>query len=97
MSNATAERQSKIWLETLRLTGFQLLIAFSLVSSASGEDKDIPGAPRLIPSDTLAYVRLDSAEQFRKDFTESSVGQMLNDPALKPLSGEVYQLSLIHI
>ncbi len=92
MSNATAERQSKRWLETLRLTGFQLLIAFSLVSSASGEDKDIPGAPRLIPSDTLAYVRLDSAEQFRKDFTESSVGQMLNDPALKPLSGEVYQI-----
>ena len=58
----------------------------------SAQDKEAPGAPRLLPQDTLAYIRLDDAEQFRKDFGSSSVGQMMNDPALKPLSNEVYQM-----
>ena len=58
----------------------------------SAQDKEAPGAPRLLPQDTLAYIRLDNAEQFRTDFGSSSVGQMMNDPALKPLSNEVYQM-----
>ena len=57
------------------------------------QDKETPGAPRLLPSDTLAYLRLDSAERYREDFSASSVGQMLNDPSLKPLAGEVYQMA----
>lgn len=61
-------------------------------STAWGQEKDIPGAPRLLPADTMAYIRLDSAEKFREDFSDSSVGQMLADPAMKPLAGEVYQM-----
>jgi hypothetical protein len=64
----------------------------AFLAPARAQEKEIPGAPRLLPSDTLAYIRLDNAEQFRKDFGDSSVGQMLNDPALKPLSSDVYQM-----
>jgi len=69
-----------------------LTLTASYSSSLRAEDKEIPGAPRLLPSDTMAYVRVDSAEKFREDFSDSSVGQMMNDPALKPLAGEVYQM-----
>lgn len=55
------------------------------------EDKEVPGAPRLLPADTLAYVRLDSADQLREDWDNSSVGKMLEDPALKPLASDVYR------
>ena len=60
---------------------------------AVAEDSEMPGAPRLLPSDTLAYIRLDNAERFRDDFSASSVGQMLDDPALKPMASDVYQMA----
>jgi hypothetical protein len=63
----------------------------SLAIPARGEEEAIPGAPRLLPADTLAYVRLDSADQLREDWGNSSVGKMLADPALKPFASDVYQ------
>ncbi len=61
-------------------------------SIAAAEDTDIPGAPHLLPEDTLAYIRLDSADDFRTDMANSSLGQMLSDPKMKPFVGEVTQL-----
>jgi hypothetical protein len=61
-------------------------------SIAATEDTDIPGAPHLLPEDTLAYIRLDSADDFRTDMANSSLGQMLSDPRMKPFVGEVTQL-----
>ncbi len=55
------------------------------------EDNKIPGAPRLLPEDTLAYIRLDNADDFRDDLKSSSVGRMLNDPQLKPFASDIYQ------
>ena len=74
------------------LLGMTWVTLTAFLAPARAQEKEIPGAPRLLPSDTLAYIRLDNAEQFRKDFGDSSVGQMLNDPALKPLSSDVYQM-----
>lgn len=55
------------------------------------DDDALPGAPRLLPEDTLAYIRLDDANDFRDDLSNSSVGRMLNDPEVKPFASEVYQ------
>ena len=62
-------------------------------SRTAKETKDeptAPGAPRLLPQDTLAYVRLDSADDLRKDLGTSSIGKMLNDPKMKPVASDIY-------
>jgi hypothetical protein len=58
---------------------------------AKGEDGEIPGAPHLIPEDTFAYLRVDSAEEFRELTAASSMGQMLADPKLKPFASDVFR------
>lgn len=58
---------------------------------AQSKDKALPGAPRLLPEDTLAYLRLDSAQDLRGDMADSSIGRMLNDPQVRPFASEVYR------
>jgi hypothetical protein len=55
------------------------------------EAEVIPGAPHLLPQDTLAYIRLDSADDLRVDLEDSSIGRMLADPKLKPFASDVYR------
>ncbi len=49
-----------------------------------------PGAPRLLPDQTLAYVRIENADELRVDLAESSVGKMMSDPKLRPFAGDFY-------
>lgn len=49
-----------------------------------------PGAPRLLPEQTLAYVRIENADELRVDLAESSIGQMMADPKLRPFAGDFY-------
>ncbi len=67
------------------------LVLSLFVSAARGETGEVPGAPHLLPEDTLAYFRLDNADQYREDMSNSSVGKMLADPAMRPLAGDVYR------
>ncbi|WP_372719571.1 hypothetical protein [Novipirellula sp.] len=54
------------------------------------EKAEVPGAPHLLPEDTLLYVRVDNADEFRQSLRDSSVGRMLADPKLKPFAGDMY-------
>ena len=49
-----------------------------------------PTAPRLFPSDTLAYARIDDARQFRDLLRQTSMGRMGADPQIKPIVKEFY-------
>lgn len=51
-----------------------------------------PGAPQVLPADTLAYVRLDDVEQIRQSWPDTSLGKMFADPKLRPWLGDTYQL-----
>ncbi len=53
-------------------------------------DDAVPGAPHLLPHDTLLYLRFDDVDELREDFADSSMGKMLADPKLKPLAGDLY-------
>lgn len=88
-TNAFSRRASS---RTSVLTAF--FVGLTLVSAtalaADTDDDSIPGAPRLLPSDTLVYVRLDNANDLRDQMSESSIGQMINDPKMRPFADEFY-------
>ncbi|MCO8124372.1 DUF3352 domain-containing protein [Stieleria sp. TO1_6] len=71
-----------------------LAVPASLCSSQAADpetsESSLPGAPRLLPSDTLAYLRLDSAEDFRSEMGQSSLGRMINDPKMRPFADQFY-------
>ena len=50
----------------------------------------VPGAPHLLPIDTLAYIRFDNADELRSDFGETSVAKMLADPQLRPFASDTF-------
>ncbi len=64
---------------------------FSTAGLAAADEPEVPGAPHLLPEDTLAYIRLDDADEFRTDLGDSSIGRMLADPQLKPFASDVYR------
>ncbi|MDG2222835.1 MAG: DUF3352 domain-containing protein [Rubripirellula sp.] len=72
-----------------------LTLAFALAPAAlplrAQSDDSVPGAPRLLPEDTLAYLRIDNAEDLRGDMADSSIGRMLNDPQVQPFASEIYR------
>ncbi len=81
-------------------TAILLVVAGSLVGgqgTATAADPDLtlklPVAPRVLPEETLLYLRLDDAAQLRIDFAESSLGQMLEDPKMRPFATDVYALA----
>lgn len=57
---------------------------------AADDESTTPGAPRLLPEDTLAYVRIDDVEEMRDGFGKSSLGKMMADPQLQELSSGIY-------
>ncbi len=63
----------------------------ALAQESKPSDKEtIPGAPRLLPSDSMFYLRLDEADQLRLDMKKSSLGRMINDPKLRPFADQFY-------
>ncbi len=69
-----------ITLFTLKRLCFALIFSV-LVLPVVAEEGDVPGAPHLLPEDTLAYIRFDDVDQLREDSVNSSLGKMLADPA----------------
>lgn len=71
-----------------------LALAVSMAPTAlvcrADEESSVPGAPTILPQDTLAYIRVDDANDLREGFSESSLGKMISDPALRPFASDVY-------
>lgn len=63
-----------------------------LASGVAGQPAQaaVPGAPRLLPEQTMIYARVENVREFREDLANSSVGRMLNDPKLRPFASDLY-------
>lgn len=75
---------------------FCLVLAISPSNAAddkSSSNDQLPGAPRLLPSDTLVYIRLDNAEDLRKEMGKTSIGRMINDPKMRPFADQFYSIA----
>jgi len=64
-----------------------LLLGWAADNQASAA---VPGAPRLLPEQTMVYVRVENVKDFREDLAKSSVGRMLDDPKLRPMVSDLY-------
>lgn len=77
---------------TIPVAVILMAISCQATLSAADEYPDIPGAPHLLPENTLFYARLDNANQAREDLADSSIGRMLSDPKLKPLATDMFAI-----
>ena len=86
---------SRVALSRVALFGAILAVLASAapVSPALGSEpeKEMPGAPHLLPEDALAYIRLDNADDLREDLANSSIGKMLANEKLKPFASDMYR------
>lgn len=67
-------------------------VASAQSSATDNETRTTVPAPRLLPSTTLAYLRIDDVNDIREDWGESSLGKMLNDPKMRPFVSDIYQI-----
>ncbi len=59
-------------------------------TATAAEPATVPGAPRLLPEQTLAYLRIENVDELRSDLAASSIGQMMTDPKLRPFAGDFF-------
>ncbi|TWT69691.1 hypothetical protein [Crateriforma conspicua] len=57
---------------------------------AADAESSLPGAPMLLPQDTLAYIRIADVQDIREGFGRTSMGRMMQDPQMKPFVSDVY-------
>ena len=50
-----------------------------------------PSAPKILPDNTLAYLRIDDTRELKAKMAESSTGKMAADPQVAPLLNEFYR------
>jgi hypothetical protein len=65
----------------LALSGCLGLVAVSALASSS----HAADAEKTLPDSTLFYFKVKNAAEFRESFQQSSLGQLLADPAIKPM------------
>lgn len=71
-----------------------LFAAIVTAATASAEEKsDFPGAPQVLPGDTMAYFRLDNVREIREDWPETAMGKMFADPEVRPLVSNTYAMA----
>ena len=61
-----------------------------LLAAASPALAARPSSVKLLPRETLAFVRVTDAQQLRERFLETALGRMSQDPQVRPLFEQLY-------
>jgi len=64
--------------------------ATALLIPAFGESAERPNADRLLPDNTVLYLRLPDTVETVAKFQETAIGRIGQDPAMKPLVSQLY-------
>lgn len=81
------------WLHTMLGSGVanaQSTGTRGAANASATDQSSVPGAPHLLPQDTMIYLRFDDADEIREDLAASSLGKMFADPKLRPFAGDLY-------
>lgn len=72
---------------------FSLTLAAAMILGLITADAhaERPIAPRLLPEQTLFYLRVANMPELREKFQETATGRMAQDEKLKPLLGQLWQ------
>jgi len=71
-----------------------IVAALILAGFATPARAERPAAPDLLPQETVLFVSIADAADFKQKFMETALGQMSQDPQLKPLVDEMYGVLL---
>jgi hypothetical protein len=67
-----------------------LTVCFLLASASWANAQGHLSAPKLFPSKTLAYVRVDDTRDMKAKMEATGMGKMMNDPQIAPILGTFY-------
>lgn len=70
--------------------GLLACLAGVVILAVGAESAERPAASHLLPDNTLAYVRIESAAALRDRFWQTAIGRISSDPQMKPLLGQLY-------
>lgn len=73
---------------------FAVAAALALSFAPSTVRGERPAAPELLPQETVLFVSIADAADFKQKFMQTALGQMSQDPQLKPLVDEMYGVLL---
>ena len=73
-----------------RLLAAAAATVFAFLALGSAVHAERPSSMRLFPEDTLVYVRVANAYEFGQALRDSSTGNMLADPQLKPFVEQLF-------
>lgn len=62
-----------------------------ILNSTYAEDSKRPGAPHLLPSETLAYIRIANVPELVEKFRDTAMGRIAADKQVQPFVGDLYR------
>ena len=74
----------------MKITSYLLSACFVFVSGSLGFAQQHLTAPKLFPTKTLAYVRVDDTRDMKAKMESTGMGKMMNDPQIAPILGTFY-------
>src|SRR4029453_18639146 len=66
------------------------VIPLVLLVAASSARAERPVAPKLLPENTLAMIRVADAQELNTKFRDTALGRMLQDEKIAPLVSQLY-------
>ncbi len=60
------------------------------IAQSNGAETARPGAPHLLPSETLAYIRIANVPELVEKFQQTAMGRIVADEQVKPLISDLY-------
>ncbi|MDA1049707.1 MAG: hypothetical protein O3C40_04395 [Planctomycetota bacterium] len=61
------------------------------LTTSHADEPARPGAPHLLPAETLAYVRIANVPELVEKFRETAMGRIVTDPQVQPFVGDLYR------
>ncbi len=75
----------------LRSIAVAAAAAFFLMNTSRAADSERPGAPHLLPAETLAYIRVANMPELVEKFGNTAMGRIAADQQVQPFVGDLYR------